>query len=216
VSSFVDKMRRTPTTTRPLTVHGFDPDGDTTGWARISATIEKPAAGPPRVAEVHLGLIEPPSGRHRDLEQAEAMVRAVFEHQCVIDGVDPHVFVEAQRVYPEEDEEPQTRIAKANDLLRLAQVTGAVQALAHAQSAFVRAVLPQTWKGNQRKEHTIASCQQRLTGIKILLMRRGKPPEQVDALRLDKLPGRLGHALDALGIAFYGLDWISRHEVHAP
>lgn len=219
MSSFVDRLRSTATTSREICVHGFDPDGDTTGWARLQSTLETPARGPARVTGVMIGIVEPSSGRRRDLDQAEAMVRAVYDHRSRLGGcaLPTHVFVEAQQVYPTPDEDPRKRVAKANDLLRLAQVTGAVQAIAHAEGAcFVRALLPATWKGQQQKDVTIATCMQRLQGVPIQLIRRGtEPPEQVDALRLDKLPGKLGHALDALGIALYGLDWLSRHEVPA-
>ncbi len=216
--SFIDKIRSTPATSRDVTVFGFDPDMDTTGWAQVDGTLEKPARGFPIIRGVCLGLIETKTRGLRDLEQTEAMVAAIkLDMPRIVDSLKEKkdaVFVEAQQVYPTPDEDPKTRVAKANDLLRLAQLTGAVQASALFSGVhYVRAVLPATWKGQARKNVTIADLMQTLAGTTVSIIRPGKAVENVSADRLDKLPGKIGHALDALGIALYGIEWISRHEV---
>ena len=134
------------------------------------------------------------------------------------------VFVESQRVYPTPDEEPQTRVAKANDLLRLAQVTGAVQAWAqlsynHRKSVdpkvIIEAVAPATWKGQQRKEHTVAEVMKRIPLVPIHVdypLRGELVSADIQGQDLYGLPASMGHALDALGIALWGLDYLALHQ----
>lgn len=208
----IDRLRASPPVQKVVTVFGFDPDLDTTGWACLTGTIERPARGRAPVSTLHLGLIETKvSGT--DIQKAAGMIAALARWSAPNADAGPHgVFVEAQQVYPTKDEDMGKRIAKANDLLRLAQITGAVQALANRVSIeTVTAVLPATWKGQQNKDSTLAWLQERLPGAVIHLHHSNKPNQTVDAAALDRLPGRMGHALDAAGIALYGLDYLALH-----
>lgn len=216
MSSFVDKFRSTPRTTRTVVVFGGDPDMDTTGFAAISAEITIPATAKPRVLGACIGLIVPARGHLRELEQADEMVRAIMTFS------DPHLnacafhaaFIEAQQVYPNPDEDPRLKVAKANDLLRCAQVTGALQAWAVGQGIpVVRSLLPATWKGQTDKNVTLAEMQARMPDATVSVQAeyRGKPIQSIMGRDLNLLPAKLNHAIDALGIATYGLDLLSRH-----
>lgn len=212
MKSMIDRLRATPPSKQVVTVFGFDPDLDTTGWACLTGTIEHPARGRAAVTSVHLGLIETKvSGT--DIQKAAEMIAALCLWSAPNPEAGPHgVFVEAQQVYPTKDEDMAKRIAKANDLLRLAQITGAVQALGcRVGIKTVTAVLPATWKGQQNKDSTVAWLQERLPGAIINMHHSIKPNQMVDAASLDRLPGRMGHALDAVGIALYGLDYLALH-----
>ncbi len=212
MKSLIDRMRATPASRTVMTVFGFDPDLDTTGWACVTGTVTVPAVGRTPITSVHFGMIET-KVKGTDIQKAAAMVAALCKWIAPNQELAPHgVFVEAQQVYPTKDEDMAKRIAKANDLLRLAQITGAMQAIAiRDEIANVHAVLPASWKGQQDKDSTIAMLQQRLPGSIILLHHSNKPNQVVEAAELDRLPARAGHALDAVGIALYGLDYLALH-----
>ncbi len=230
--SMIDRLRSTKPTITDEVVLGFDPDLDTTGWALIVASIHRPATGFPPIQEIHLGLIEsgPAAKGLIDLEKTEVMVWATSlwpPHNMPVSAVatknvhNPshglarhHCFVEAQRIYPNKDETQKERVGKGNDLIHLAQVTGALQALGHRLGYGVKAVLPQTWKGQQKKESTVAWLQERLPEVPIHV-HVATGYMDVTAAQLDRLPGKMGHALDAAGIALYGLDYLALHGVHA-
>jgi hypothetical protein len=220
--SLIAQLRATPPVTQSFWLLGVDPDADTTGWAFVHASVS--THSPPVVFRAFLGLIIPEKRGLADLQQAQAMVEAVTDFWPP-NQVDPRaVFVESQRVYPTPDEEPQTRVAKANDLLRLAQVTGAVQAWAqlsynHRKSVnpkvIIEAVAPATWKGQQRKEHTEAELVKRLDSVPVhaSYVHRGQPTElDLYGHDLGNLPASCGHAIDALGIALWGLDYLALHQ----
>ncbi len=209
MGSFIDRQRANPPVHHRVSVHGFDPDEDTVGWASIHTVIPPHPEVRPIIS---MSLIRAVRKCRNDVEQVEEMIERLSLHRSYIDGC-PYVFVEAQQVYPTPDESPRERVAKANDLLRLAQVTGAVQAIAHAQNArLVRAVLPATWKGQRQKEVTVAELCERYATNCVTVIRGDKDPLQILGAGLNDLPGGYGHALDAFGIADYGLNWLSRHQ----
>jgi hypothetical protein len=214
MSSLVDKFRSTPPRTRTVYVFGGDPDMDTTGWSMLRAEITTPATSKPVITNASIGLIIPQQRGLHDLEQADEMVRAVMHFPCPCSPFTA-AFIEAQQVYPNQNEDPRTKVAKANDLLRCAQVTGALQAWAVAKGAtVVRSLLPATWKGQNDKHVTQATLTERLAQvpIKVLAPIRGHGDEQtIHGAQISALPVKLNHALDALGLAVYGLDLLSRH-----
>ncbi len=212
MKSMIDRLRSTATTRTVMTVFGFDPDLDTTGWACMTGTVTVPPTGRTPITSVHFGMIETRVAG-TDIQKAAAMIKALCDWHAPSVEAGPHgVFVEAQQVYPTKDEDMGKRIAKANDLLRLAQITGAVQALAgRAGITHVHAVLPAAWKGQQHKDSTVAMLQERLPGAVIAMHHSNKPHQVVDASALDRLPARMGHALDAVGVALYGIDYLALH-----
>ncbi len=214
MTSLVDRMRKEPPTCSSIAVFGFDPDLDTTGWALVLGAIYRPAQGLAPIAHVHLGVIEH-SVKGTDMEKAAAMVQAVAQWDSpTLDEEQVAVFVEAQQVYPDPDQSPQERVGKANDLLRLAQITGAVQHMGCVgKIPTVRAVLPHVWKGNVKKHVTVSVLQERMPDVSFVLHHTKKPQQTLTAAALSKLPGKMGHALDAAGIALYGLDFIALHGV---
>lgn len=211
MSSFVDRIRTTAQTTTPVIVHGVDPDLRTTGWGKLYGEVRWPATGKPTIRKAVIGLIEAADKHLRELDQAQSMIDAIAE-SSVFAGEITAVFVEAQQVYPDKDETPKDRVAKANDLLRCAQVTGTIQGI--ARMCLVRrvaAVLPAQWKGQSKKHVTIEAIRERIPDVRVDIMRRGRVVEQVVGKDLDKIQAMYGHALDALGIAIYGLDTIALH-----
>ena len=232
----IDRLRTTKPSVTNAVVLGFDPDLDTTGWCLIIASIHKPALGHPPIQEVHIGLIEsgPAAKGLIDLEKTEVMVwattmwppenlmvgaysmsaRSAATQNVHKDSMGAlathHCFVEAQRIYPNKDETPKERVGKGNDLIHLAQVTGALQAAGHRLGYGVQAVLPQTWKGQGSKGSTVALLQERFASVPIHV-HVATGYMDVTAAKLDRLPGKMGHALDAAGIALYGLDYLAVH-----
>ncbi len=210
----IDRLRQEPATSTTIGVFGFDPDQDTIGWGLLLASIEKPARGPAPIVQMQFGLIEH-KVKGTPLEQVEAVISAAAKWVAPAFVTDKTaLFVEGQQVYANEDEAPRKRVAKANDLLRLAQVTGAIQMSGYqAGLDHVQAVLPVAWKGNGSKGSTVAELQERLAHVTIIMHRTGHPPQQLHAAALDKLPGKLGHALDGVGIALWGLDFLALHGI---
>jgi hypothetical protein len=215
--SLIDKARANPPQPVLRRVFGGDPDMDTTGWAILSGGFTRPSTGPAKVFAVQMGLLRPEPGKRRDLEQADAMVDAIarfwlpdckqMDHMMGF-----HAFIEAQQVYPTPDEDPRTRVAKANDLLRCAQVTGALQAwVKRITNNDQRSVLPATWKGQQRKEQTVAMLVERLAAVPCIVYDRDEEHASCAGQDLAALPAKFNHALDALGIALYGLDHLASH-----
>ena len=206
MASLIDRMRTGGVSTREIAVLGVDPDGDTTGIALVTASLSFPPSGPAAIQQARLYLC---CGQGRDLDGVVVMINELY---TTIGGavgratrpVDA-LFVEAQQVYPTPNQDPRERVAKANDLLRLAQVTGAAQAYGRvANIPVVQAVLPATWKGQQKKAHTLATVQQRFESATLTVA-------DDPVCGLAALPRKYGHAIDAAGIALYGIDYLHRH-----
>jgi hypothetical protein len=140
------------------------------------------------------------------LDAAQEMIAQCVAFSSQIFRPNSIVVVEAQRTYPLPDEPMGEVVAKANDCHRLAQVSGSAQALAQVFGARSVAVLPQEWKGNQKKATTLYEVQQFFPGG--VLWQDGQD-SQPEAVRLENLPPRAGHGIDALGIAIYAARLIS-------
>ena len=88
---------------------------------------------------------------------------APWQEEVGVNGHNPYVAAEAQRIYPNRNEKPATVVAKANDLLRLAQISGAFQArFASADFARARSFKPDYWKHNAKKEAMHARAIERI------------------------------------------------------
>lgn len=216
MASLVDAIRSEPPTEHTVQVWGFDPDLDTVGWACIDARYTVPPTGCPELGTVYIGLI-----RHDAMKRATSIqkVNGMAETLATYANTifcrfrpsymeDTHVYVEAQQVYANPDDSRQKVVAQSNDLLRLAQLTGAIQALAHGHARHVSSILPAEWKHQAKKEAMHAAAIKRV-GTRASYVY----PNQREAAPLrpgiGDLPKIMGHAMDALCLALVGLDRIA-------
>jgi hypothetical protein len=121
--------------THHISCTAFDPDLDSTGWAFLRAEV---CRGELKPLILDAGLFMG-NKKNKGLAATSVMIRTLGN--CLTHEHSSDFFiVEAQEVYRDGK-------ADANDLLRLAQITGAIQALTGAIP-----ILPKTWKGNKHKE----------------------------------------------------------------
>ncbi len=159
----------------------------------------------------------PEKPKLQDVQFADAMVTAVlsaFDRMESL-GIAPAekvlTTVEGQQVYARPEDPRQKLVAMGNDLLRLGQITGAVQARTRlAPFDGSRVYLPPEWKGQAPKTTMHADTAARLGSIpaRLLVIRRGgKVTERtMKATDLADLPPAMGHALDGVCLAEFGLD----------
>ncbi len=147
-TNFVDKLRTgrvAPHHTRKVYVAAFDPDLDTTGFATVFGTISmgKYVHESHALAEIKYKDKRSYSSARRTWLMAEQIAKFSFESKA---GAQNYIVIEAQEVYTDGK-------ADANDLLRLAQVTGQLQGrFAHRPGCEMEIVLPKVWKQNKQKE----------------------------------------------------------------
>jgi hypothetical protein len=143
---------------------GVDPDLWTLGWARVEASFTRPSTAPATIEQVWLGVWSPEGKGVGDIEQANAMIGSLANPKAPWARDEAprnrdHVAAEAQRIYPNRNAKPTEVVAKANDLLRLAQISGAFQGMFAADGyARTRSFKPDYWKHNAKKEamHAVA------------------------------------------------------------
>lgn len=217
MASLVDIIRANPPTEHTVRVWGFDPDLDTVGWAYIEGAYTVPTTGAARLLQVRLGLIKAEGKGGTALAKAGRMIKALqyaFEpkysdttgYKGVVDiGRADHVFIEGQQVYGDPNEPRQVLVAKANDLLRLAQISGSLQALAWASTGNIEVLLPSDWKHQAKKEAMHAAAVRRV-GHAPVGTHRHQYHEPETTCGIEGLPKIMGHAMDALCLAFVGMD----------
>lgn len=216
MASLVDAIRSEPPTEHTVQVWGFDPDLDTVGWACIDARYTVPTTGRCVIDSVSLGLIRhaAPKGS-TSIQKVNGMVQTLSEwlSHCLAmltpcDLERTHAYVEAQQVYANPNDTRQKVTAQANDLLRLAQLTGAIQALAHRHARHVSSILPAEWKHQAKKEAMHAAAIKRVGSMPAdIYHKQGSTCTQLQGI--DGLPKIMGHAMDALCLALVGLDRIA-------
>lgn len=201
-------------------MYGVDPDLWTLGWARIEADFTRPSTAPPALKRVWVGVWTPEGKGKGDIDQANNMIASLNRHEApwdrdkVLDRV--YVAAEAQRVYPPRNEAPATVVAKANDLLRLAQISGAFQArFANPTYDTARSFKPDYWKHNAKKEAMHAAAIQRVDEHRTpVILWQGTESKGIPNpggtlaqvyKALTKAAGRLD-ALDAVCLALFGID----------
>lgn len=147
-TNFVDKIRtgRVATHhTRRIYIAAFDPDLDTTGFASVIGTVVmgKYVHEAHVLQEIKYKDKRSYSSARRTWLMAEQVARFTFEPKA---GAQNYLVIEAQEVYKGSK-------VDANDLLRLAQVTGQLQArFAHRSGCEMEIVPPKVWKQNKQKE----------------------------------------------------------------
>lgn len=189
VRSYLTRLRTDPVLANPplkqARIYAFDPDLRHCGWAVLDVKIQGRRVSP---VTWNAGLLL--ATGYKSLQQVDQMVKVISTWQpsrgdFFQGGFSVHGVVEAQEVY-------QGSPADANDLLRLAQVSGAIQGRLWALSVTNTSVLPKVWKGNKGKE----GMHERLaTWLDTCEVKRG----------LDSLTFAFGanaeHALDAVCLA---------------
>lgn len=222
--SLVDHLRQHPPANHRLVMWGVDPDLRTLGWARIQTAFTKPSTAPAAIEHLWLGVWAPPTTHKDDIDQTNAMIGSFKRRSSGVQeqtpwweghersGIPQFVTAEAQRVYPDRNERPGTVVAKANDLLRLAQISGAFQGMfADADYARCRSFKPDVWKHNAKKEAMHTAVIQRV-GEGPVHVWMGTDVTTYGSLsevhkKLTKAAGRLD-VFDALCLAYFGIDEI--------
>ena len=217
MASLVDTIRAKPPVGHRISVWGFDPDLDTVGWAHVSGEYTTPTTGPVKLTYVSMGLIKAEGKGGTALAKAGRMI-AALQHafnpvysgatstwNALEIGRGDHVFIEGQQVYAKEEEPRRVVVAKANDLLRLAQISGSLQAFAWATTANSEVLLPSDWKHQAKKEAMHAAVTTRI-GRMPVDVRRDQHVMINQTQGIATLPKVMGHALDALCLAFVGMD----------
>lgn len=194
---------------------GVDPDLRLLGWSRVQVSFTKPATAPVTIEQVWLGLWAPPVSHRNDIDQANAMIGSLANPVAPWlqpeGGVAEYAVAEAQRIYPKRNEAPATVVAKANDLLRLAQISGAFQShLAHAGEPRARSYLPHVWKGQADKDamHKRVLKQLELTPVVLWHNLETQAHYTIGAAMAGLAKAKRMDALDALCLAQYGIDEI--------
>jgi hypothetical protein len=216
--SFLTEIRETPQVTETICSIGFDPDLHTCGLGIIVAEITKPTVRQPTFKEVWAVIIEGQDGKYDDMQFAESMVAevmATFEsipHWGIAPAQKVLTTIVGQRNYPRPDDTRAKMIAVANDLARLAQVSGAVQGRTKlAPYDGSRVYEPEQWKGqapkptmHQETATRLGDCPTRFMVLKPGGRRAAE--RSMRAIELPLLPKKMGHALDAVSLAEFGID----------
>lgn len=163
---FVDELRsgrRVPAARTVVRSWGFDPDLRHVGWGVIVAEV---GGSEPEPLYYTAGVIRADDVKLTSIDQVAAMVRSIVKWKrmggsgssYLIDPCTEHVTVEGQEFYSRSK-------VDANDLLRLAQITGALQTHLTAALKEPDVVLPRTWKGQKQKEGMHARCMDWLQAV---------------------------------------------------
>lgn len=177
---------------RAVRYAGFDPDLGSSGLA--IATVAVSTHGRRALSRLDLWEIKR-SGKARGLQAANAMVEQI--HAMAELFIADEATVEGQQVYPDPKMERAEILAKANDLVMLAHVSGA------AMTAFLRSrtdaqiLLPAQWKGNRSKEAMHPEIIKMATAAPVVTVNGNREPASVAGI----------HALDAAGMALRRAGW---------
>jgi len=216
--SFLEAMRTAVGPRETICSIGFDPDLHTSGIGILIGSLTRPPVAEPTFVEVWAIMIYGREGSLQDVQFADSMVTEVL---AFFDGL-PNMSlapsekvittVEGQRIYPKPNDTRQALVGKANDLMRLGQVSGAVQGRTRsAPYDGSRVYLPEEWKGQAPKATMHQDTAKRLGDIPARLI-GVKPGGKVTvdrslrAMDLGNVPKAFGHALDAVCLAEFGLD----------
>ena len=202
MKSVFDHLQDVRAASRSAVIIGLDPDLHTSGLAIGQATWKVPRLAPPTITSIVADLVRVPS-QLRGLEAADAMAAQLaiaIEKRAPVLGNDVIVVIESQQVYPDEDMPRNEMVAKANDLLRLSHVSGAMAATAAARRWQFTSVLPFDWKGTKAKDKHHIHIRDRLVGMAVTV--GGQP--------FGKQSAMYGHAVDAIGLVLYGIEEASR------
>lgn len=152
--SLIDTIRAADKTILRCKSIGVDPDLSTTAIAVVS--YFKGDTTPTKISSVHTFVAKAEAGT-RSMTKVMSMVDAVtmlISRLPMCSSNHLSAIVESQQLYPDRNESPRSVVAKGNDLIGLATVSGAAAgALLRLDSmADVQLRLPATWKGQMDKK----------------------------------------------------------------
>jgi hypothetical protein len=122
--SFIDHIRSNKEIWKEKDYGGFDPDLHNSGVA--TATVRQSSLGRREVLRVYVDVLS--------IKKTLTELQAVMAMQEMI-WATPEVFlahtaiVEGQRIYPNETKTPKRAVAKGNDLINLAHISGTARAM---------------------------------------------------------------------------------------
>ena len=135
------------------TYAGFDPDLHNSGLALIKVAESKGIVLTKKIEKVTLISLDIDK-HYRALDAVTKMIEHIRHTSHTLKGrgcVADSIIVESQQLYPNPADTRQALVAKGNDLIMLATISGAATAaLGDAVSATIQ--LPRTWKKQKKKE----------------------------------------------------------------
>jgi hypothetical protein len=149
--SLLEKVRREGAVSKEAWVFGFDPDINNSGYC--SYHFRYNPVGMIQALNVHMGVLIPKAGTKR-MAKAVGMSRAVYDLSIEIPMRCPlYALIEGQEIYHNDKDPLATTVAKANDLLLLAYVSGAIvhKLQTIALDTKINLVKPKEWKKNAKK-----------------------------------------------------------------
>ncbi len=216
--SLVDKLRKDPPRDVVIHVFALDPGLDLVGWAHLMAIGTAPLVSPLAFTNVTMGLLRCAGHKGiKPMEQVQQTIEGIERALGSYISSSEVVAVEGQQLYYKDEETREEVVAKGNDLLRLAQVTGAVQALAVGhRRPHVLSYLPAAWKQQRRKlpmhlEYAAMLGEQPVTVVDCTPKPGLSPVTSVlPRLDVEALPKMMHHGLDALCLAMTAADHLFR------
>jgi len=215
MSNFVDKLRGAAPVRKSIWCIGIDPDMDTIGFGIVRVDWTDPISHSPTFSNVSFGIFDLKIKGITGLDKSNRVVQLlprfilnIIELTYVYITIPRVSVVEAQRTYPIPDEPMGKVVAQANDLHRLAQISGAAQAILGENS---RMVFPTEWKAQGSKAGTVMKIQSALKTSSVAFrhykLEKNSVPQAApvfhDVRSLLDLRGVHEHGLDALGMALF-------------
>jgi len=219
MSSFIDKLRDSPQGTQEIIIVGVDPDVSIAGVAEIRAQVPVTrGVGAIKLTSARMVAVRVGTKRtgHERAADASAQIQEAMEESFGLLPLQYRTIIETSEIYANRGEDWHVVISKANACIQLALVAGGVLALCSPEST-TRMVLPREWKGQASKAGTAFNCGKRMTTPTHRIMFSARTVggskttpwvEYPPSVLYDEkgLPKAMEHAVDALGIAFHGLD----------
>lgn len=148
--NFIDQVRSQGQTPGTYRNHlGFDPDLSHAAFA-ILRTFE-PILNVTRITRLAVMIVEPKRERGVVGCNAASNMIDLFRHSWIEDELNTVTegIIEGQQFYPRSQDDNKKKAAKANDLIDLALISGAVRSM--VPKATIK--LPAGWKGQRAKEN---------------------------------------------------------------
>ena len=212
MNSFLDKLRAPGyvQVQEEVEVLGFDPDHNHCGLACVRGKVDRTAHGFV-VDSMIVAVIQPEQRRLRGLDQTHIMVETLHKYRVPTWNGRAFAFIESQQVYPREDEERHVTIAKANDLLRLAHVSGGFHLKMLTEGRNCHVMLPAEWKGQRPKEVMHQEVKEKYPRTPSFTYAWERTLGWTTSSRklTELTEAKWGHAMDALCLALYGINQVA-------
>jgi hypothetical protein len=192
---------------------GFDPDVSVLGWAVVGAVIGGKLPPVFETAKLHKASYVDLTGQkaRKGHQQAFEISRSLVKNPELMESISTVslAVIEGQDFYPKPNASRPEMVSKAKSLIMIAHVSGAVHSMAIEHSVRALIALPNEWKGTRSKEADHARTGRELGGCLTFPGLSGAPFTMSEQ-RIKDLPAEWEHALDALGMALYGVTQLHR------